>query len=56
MLGVRRVGVSVAAGNLQRQGLIAYSRGRIVILDPERLTAVACECYQVVKNLYKAPA
>ena len=46
MLGVRRVGVTVAAGNLQRRGLIAYSRGRIVILDPERLAEAACECYQ----------
>src|SRR5689334_7153836 len=56
MLGVRRVGVSVAAGNLQRQGLISYSRGHIAILDPERLAAVACECYGVVKDLYQAPA
>ncbi|HEV7393600.1 MAG TPA: Crp/Fnr family transcriptional regulator [Burkholderiales bacterium] len=53
MLGVRRVGVTVAAGNLQRQGLIAYSRGHIAILDPERLAASACECYSVVKTLYK---
>jgi CRP-like cAMP-binding protein len=52
MLGVRRVGVTVAAGNLQRQGLIAYSRGRIAILDPERLAATACECYSVVNTLY----
>ena len=53
MLGVRRVGVTVAAGNLQRQGLIAYSRGRITILDPERLVASACDCYRVVKELYR---
>lgn len=53
MLGVRRVGVTVAAGNLQRQGLIAYSRGRIAILDPERLAGSACDCYAVVKNLYE---
>ena len=52
MLGVRRVGVTVAAGNLQRQGLIAYSRGHIAILDPERLAATACECYSVVNTLY----
>lgn len=52
MLGVRRVGVTVAAGNLQRQGLIAYSRGRIAILDPERLAESACDCYAVVRDLY----
>jgi CRP-like cAMP-binding protein len=52
MLGVRRVGVTVAAGNLQRDGLIAYSRGRIAILDPARLAKCACECYAVVKKLY----
>jgi len=56
MLGVRRVGVTVAAGSLQRQGLIAYSRGHITILDPERLEAVACECYTVVKKLYNSLA
>jgi CRP-like cAMP-binding protein len=56
MLGVRRVGVTVAAGNLQRQGLIAYSRGHITILDPERLAAAACECYMVVKKLYNTLA
>jgi CRP-like cAMP-binding protein len=56
MLGVRRVGVTVAAGSLQRQGLIAYSRGHITILDPERLAAAACECYMVVKKLYNSLA
>ena len=55
MLGVRRVGVTVAAGNLQRQGLIVYSRGRITILDPGRLAKSACECYTVVKRLYDGP-
>jgi len=53
MLGVRRVGVTVAAGNLQREGLIAYSRGRIAILDPGGLAKRACECYTVVKKLYE---
>ena len=53
MLGVRRVGVTVAAGNLQRQGLIVYSRGHIKILDPGRLAKTACECYGVVKNLHE---
>ena len=52
MLGVRRVGVTVSAGKLQRQGLIAYAHGRITILDPERLAKFACECYGSVKNLY----
>jgi CRP-like cAMP-binding protein len=45
MLGVRRVGVTVAAGNLQRRGIIAYARGRIAILDHARLAKAACECY-----------
>jgi CRP-like cAMP-binding protein len=53
MLGVRRVGVTIAAGNLQREGLIAYSRGRIAILDPGGLAKRACECYAVVKKLYE---
>lgn len=53
MLGVRRVGVTVAAGSLQRQGLIAYSRGRIAILDPARLAERACDCYAVVNARYQ---
>jgi len=53
MLGVRRVCVTFAAGNLQRDGLIEYYRGHIRIIDPERLEAIACECYSAVKNLYK---
>ena len=52
MLGVRRVGVTVAAGNLQRRGVIAYSRGRVVILDPKRLAEAACVCYGVIRNVY----
>jgi CRP-like cAMP-binding protein len=52
MLGVRRVGVTVAAGNLQRRGLIVYSRGRITILDGGRLAKSACECYAVLRKLY----
>lgn len=56
MLGVRRVGVTVAAGKLQERGVIAYSRGRIVICDPEELAAAACECYGVVTSLYKTQA
>ena len=52
MLGVRREGVSVSAGNLQRAGVIKYSRGVIEILDRELLKHHACECYQVVMDEY----
>lgn len=52
MLGVRRMGVTEAAGKLQTAGLIKYARGRITVLDRKRLEAQSCECYGVVKNEY----
>jgi CRP-like cAMP-binding protein len=52
MLGVRREGVTEAAGRLQAEGLIEYSRGRITVLDREQLEARVCECYAVVKKEY----
>jgi CRP-like cAMP-binding protein len=52
MLGVRREGVTQAAGKLQDDGLIQYSRGRIKVLDRKRLEGRVCECYAVVKKEY----
>ncbi len=53
MLGVRREGVTEAAGNVQKAGLIAYRRGRITVLDRAGLEARACECYAVVKKEFE---
>ena len=50
MLGVRREGVTEAAGKLQRAGVIEYHRGRISVLDRPLLEKVACECYGVVRR------
>ncbi len=50
MLGVRREGVTDAAGKLQRLGVIHYQRGHITVLDRPRLEALCCECYTVVKK------
>ena len=52
MLGVRREGVTEAAGKLQSEGLITYSRGHITVLDRPHLEARVCECYAVVKREY----
>ena len=50
MLGVRREGVTVAAGHLQDSGAISYVRGHIKILDRQKLEETVCECYRVVKD------
>ncbi len=50
MLGVRREGVTVAAGKLQDLGVITYQRGHIRVLDREKLEALCCECYEVVRR------
>jgi CRP-like cAMP-binding protein len=50
MLGVRREGITEAAGNLQRAGLISYRRGHIAVLDRNGLETHACECYAVVRK------
>jgi len=52
MLGVRREGVNKAAGNLQQQNLISYSRGLVTILNPAGLATVACKCYRIIKEEY----
>jgi len=50
MLGVRREGITEAAGNLQRAGIISYRRGHIAVLDRSGLESRVCECYAVVKT------
>ncbi len=50
MLGVRREGVTTAAGKLQKVGAIRYTRGQITVLDRPKLEQLSCECYAVVKK------
>jgi CRP-like cAMP-binding protein len=52
MLGARRSTVTVAAGALQRQGMIDYKRGKIRIVNRPALECVTCECYQIVRTAY----
>lgn len=53
MLGVRRVGITLAAGGLQRRGLIEYHRGRVSVLDRAGLEAAACGCYAADRQGYR---
>jgi CRP-like cAMP-binding protein len=50
MLGVRREGVTEAAGKLQKLGVVRYARGKITVLDRPKLEQLCCECYAVVKK------
>jgi len=52
MLGVRRTGVTEAAGKLHRDGLVDYHRGHITVLDRAKLEERVCECYAVVRAEY----
>lgn len=54
MLGVRRSGVTVAVGILEQAGLIAHSRGTIVVTDPEGLRDVSCECIRVLTDEFES--
>jgi Mn-dependent DtxR family transcriptional regulator len=51
MLGARRTSVTLAAGTLQRNNLIKYSRGKIQVLDGKGLENASCECYPIVRDL-----
>ena len=52
MLGTHRPTVTIAAGSLQTAGIIKYSHGHVTILNRELLEEVACECYQIIRDLY----
>jgi hypothetical protein len=53
MLGVRRAGVTIAAGHLQRLNLIRYNHGRVEILDRKGLEAISCPCYAEQLRIYR---
>ena len=53
MLGVQRTSIGLIANSLQRQGSIRYTRGRVEIIDLERLRAAACDCYHIVAEEYR---
>ena len=53
MLGVRRVGITAAAGTLQKDGLIAYSRGKLTVLNRKGLERAACGCYAADQKTYR---
>jgi CRP-like cAMP-binding protein len=52
MIGAQRTTVTVIAGNLQKKGLIRYSRGHVTIIDRENLIEAACECYRITRGNY----
>jgi CRP-like cAMP-binding protein len=52
MLGAQRTGVTEAAGSLQKKRIISYSRGRITIIDRQKLEETSCECYWIVRDEY----
>jgi CRP-like cAMP-binding protein len=54
MLGVRRAGITTAAGVLQKSGLISYSRGRLTVLNRKGLERAACGCYAADQKIYAA--
>ncbi|HEY8671738.1 MAG TPA: helix-turn-helix domain-containing protein, partial [Terriglobales bacterium] len=54
MLGTRRASVSLAAGTLQKAGLINYTRGNVTVLDRTKLAEAACDCYAIIEQQRKS--